>query len=81
MKIWGVMLACVLMLSGVSSVPLLLQNPKRAGHSRYSQPHTQCSQRLDLLRKANPNLPDARTIKHPQPRSHSGQDKLLDSYY
>lgn len=71
MKIWGVMLACVLMLSGVSSVPLLLQNPKRAGHSRYSQPHTQCSQRLDLLRKANPNLPDARTIKHPQPRSHS----------
>lgn len=70
MKIWAVMLACALMLSGVSSVPLLLQNPKRVE-----------SQRLDLLRKANQNLPDARTIKHPQPRSHSGQDKLLDSYY
>ncbi|XP_048044654.1 glial cell line-derived neurotrophic factor [Megalobrama amblycephala] len=81
MKIWGVMLACALMLSCVSSVPLLLQDPNRAGHSPYSQPHAQCSQRLDLLRKANQNLPDARTIKHPQPRSHSDSLPTPDSAF
>ncbi|CAM4546397.1 unnamed protein product [Leuciscus chuanchicus] len=75
MKIWAVMLACALMVSGVSSVPLLQQNPKRVGHSRYSQPHTQFSQRLDQ------NLPDARTIKHPQPRSHSDSLPTPDSAF
>ncbi|XP_067296399.1 glial cell line-derived neurotrophic factor [Pseudorasbora parva] len=81
MKIWAVMLACALMLSSASSVPLVLQIPNRAGHSRYSQPHTQCSQRLDLLRKANQNLPDARTIKHLQPRSHSDSFPNPDSAF
>ncbi|KAG1944010.1 glial cell line-derived neurotrophic factor [Pimephales promelas] len=75
MKIWAVMLACALMLSGVSSVPLCLQNPKRAGHSRCPQPHTKCPQRLDQ------NLPDARTIKHPQPKSHSDSLPAPDSAF
>ncbi|KAK2910917.1 hypothetical protein QQF64_026503 [Cirrhinus molitorella] len=66
MKIQGLMLACALMLSCVSSVP----NP--SGHSHHSQAHSQCHQKpQDLQRKPYKHLPDARTIKHLQPRSHS----------
>ncbi|XP_016389835.1 glial cell line-derived neurotrophic factor-like [Sinocyclocheilus rhinocerous] len=72
MKIWGVMLACALTLSCVSSVP----NP--TGHSHRSQPHAQCSQRLQ--RKPYRHLPDARTIKHLEPRSHSGQEKPFSAF-
>ncbi|XP_018961196.1 glial cell line-derived neurotrophic factor-like [Cyprinus carpio] len=72
MKIRCVMLACALTLSCVSSVP----NPTR--HSHHSQTHAQCSQRLqDLERKPYRHLPDARTIKHLEPRRHSAHSAFI----